>query len=255
MSDIQVTQLWCYPVKSMQGRPVDSAEITPDGLVGDRRWGLIDAETGKLMSAKRWSKLLMAQAVADDGEVTISLPDGGTVRSGDGDASEALSRWLGRTVELREVSPDVEVAYEMTLDPPNDDAELFDVPAPKGSFLDLTAVHLLSAATLAGGAEAYPTLDWDVRRFRPNIVVDGDVDAFGEDTWTGRQVQVGSAVLQVRQPTVRCAMPLRAQPGLAREREMFDALNELHHNHFGVYVDVVEAGHVAVGDEVTVLPR
>jgi uncharacterized protein YcbX len=56
----------------------------------------------------------------------------------------------------------------------------------------------------------------------------------------------------VRQPTVRCAMPLRAQPGLARQPRLYRALEGLHANHLGTYVDVVEPGEIRVGDEVAV---
>jgi uncharacterized protein YcbX len=60
----------------------------------------------------------------------------------------------------------------MTFDPPNEDAEVFDIPAPAGTLLDLTPVHFLSSATLGACEAARPDLDWDVRRFRPNLVLD-----------------------------------------------------------------------------------
>jgi MOSC domain-containing protein YiiM len=47
-------------------------------------------------------------------------------------------------------------------------------------------------------------------------------------------------------------MPLRAQPGLARQARLYAALEELHANHLGTYVDVVEPGEIRVGDEVAV---
>jgi hypothetical protein len=49
-------------------------------------------------------------------------------------------------------------------------------------------------------------------------------------------------------------MPLRAQPGLERQRELFAAMRELNTempNHLGVYATVKTTGAVAVGDEVT----
>ncbi|MFM7225586.1 MAG: MOSC domain-containing protein, partial [Actinomycetota bacterium] len=59
--------------------------------------------------------------------------------------------------------------------------------------------------------------------------------------------------LTVRQPTVRCAMPLRAQPGLERQPSLFSAMNDLKAalpNHLGVYLDVAEPGEIRVGDAV-----
>jgi uncharacterized protein len=100
-----------------------------------------------------------------------------------------------------------------------------------------------------------PELDWDVRRFRPYLVVDIDAPPFAEDGWTGRRLTVGSVVLGVLMPTVRCAMPLRAQPGgLARQPELFAALSEvnvLHPDHFGLYLQVITPGTVREGDPVT----
>jgi uncharacterized protein len=252
MSDVTVSQLWRFPVKSMQGSQVDRIEVDRHGVAGDRRWGLFDLASDKLMSAKRWSALLMASAHIDDGDVRIELPDGSSVQLGDPATSARLSEWLGRPVEARRTRPETRAVYEMTLDPPNDEAELFDIPTPSESFADLAPIHLLSATTLTGAAQRHPSLDWDVRRFRPNLVVEGVTEPFGEDTWTGADLRVGGAVLRVVQPTVRCAMPLRAQPGIDRQRDLYEALEALHANHLGVYVEVVEPGEIAVGDRVEV---
>ena len=244
----RVVALRRYPVKSMQGLEVDHLTVGPASVEGDRRRACIEEATGRIMSAKRFGRLLEA-AADDDG---ITLPDGGRMAYGDDGLDGALSDWLGRPVRLEERSPGTQRSYEMTFDPPNDDAEYYEIPSPPGSYLDLAGVHLLSTATLAGGAAAHGDLDWDVRRFRPNVVVEGPDDAFGEDAWCGSNLRVGTAVLAAVQPTVRCAMPLRAQPGLARQPRLFDALNELHANHLGTYLDVVEPGEISVGDEVAI---
>jgi uncharacterized protein YcbX len=249
-----VAELWRFPVKSMQGERLESARIDDRGIEGDRRWALIDLATGKLMTAKRWSKLLLAAAHTDEsGAVTIDLGDGAPLSADDPDASARLSAWLGRDIVLQEAAADTAVAYEMTLDPPNDDAEYFDIPAPPGSFFDWADIHLLTEPTFAAAARSRPELQWDIRRFRPNIIVAGDLEPFAEDGWSGSEVEVGDdnpATIAVRQPTVRCAVPLRAQPGLARQPEIFSSLQELHDNHLGVYCDVTVAGEVAVGSPV-----
>jgi uncharacterized protein YcbX len=233
----------------MQGLEVPALELKATGFEGDRRWALVDEATGRLMSAKRWSALL--EASADDEGVT--LPDGRRVGFGDDIADGVLSAWLGREVHLIEADPGAELSYEMTFDPPNDESEYFAIDAPAGSLVDLAAAHLVSEPTLRGAAEAYEDLDWDVRRFRPNLVVDGDLEPFGEDGWVGSTLRIGTAELAVRMPTVRCAMPLRAQPGLERQGPMYAAMEELHANHLGVYLDVVTPGRLAVGDEVVIL--
>lgn len=239
-----------YPVKSFQGLLVDSLTIGERGVDGDRAWGLVDAEDGHLLSAKRVAALFEASATDDE----VTLPDGRTFAVEDPAVHAALSAWLGRDVRL--VRPDGAgaVSYEMTFDPPDDAAEYYEIPAAEETFLDLAPIHLLSTATLRGAAAARPDLDWDVRRFRPNLVLDVEGEAFVEQTWLGRHLQVGEAVLSVDGPTVRCAMPLRAQPGgIERQPELFRAmsqLNETYPNHLGVYVSVVRPGEVRTGDAV-----
>ena len=59
--------------------------------------------------------------------------------------------------------------------------EYVDIPAPAGSFLDFAPVHLVTTATLEGCQAQRPDLDWDVRRFRPNLVIDVDGPPFVEN--------------------------------------------------------------------------
>jgi MOSC domain-containing protein len=248
-----VVQCWRYPVKSMQGEARSALSITAAGVDGDRGWAVIDSAANRILSAKRTGALLGARASGD----AIELPDGSTIALEDPNASLALSRWLARDVRLAKPRPGDKLAYQMTFDPPNDDAEYFDIPSPEGSFVDLAPLHLVTTATLAGCAAARPDLDWDVRRFRPNLVIDLDSEAFSEDRWSGQAIQVGTqAALEVVQPTVRCAMPLRAQPGLQRQPRLFSALNELNTafpNHLGVYARVRTPGPIRVGDRVVLL--
>lgn len=248
-----VAACWRYPVKSLQGAQAERLVIDPSGVGGDRTHAVIDPETGNLLSAKRVSALL--QGAATDERIT--LPDGQVIRFDDPAMDEVLSDWLGRPVHLAAQEEAGERAYEMTFDPPDDDAEYYAIPAPPGTFLDLAPLHLVTTATLAGCAAARPDLDWDVRRFRPNLVLDVTGPAFGDQEWIGHQVAIGDVVIAVDGPTVRCAMPLRAQPGgLERQPALFKAmsdLNETFPNHLGLYCSVVEPGTVAVGDPVSLL--
>jgi len=239
-----------YPVKSLQGLDTDAIEVTATGVVGDRAHSLVDVATGHLLSAKRTSALLQASATDD----AITLPDGTRVAFGSGGADDVLSTWLGRDVHLAALDEAGERSFEMTFDPPDDDAEYYEIPAPPGTFLDAAPLHVVTTATLQACEAARPDLDWDVRRFRPNLLLAVQGPAFVEGTWVGRHVQVGDAVLVVDSPTVRCAMPLRAQPGgIEREPDLFAAMNELNTaspNHLGAYCSVVEPGLVSTGDDV-----
>jgi uncharacterized protein YcbX len=247
-----VAQCWRYPVKSLQGLQVGDLAVGTAGVAGDRTYGLVDPSDGRILGAKRVGKLL--EASADDERIT--LPDGTVVAVDDPAADAALSAWLGREVRLAQPEEGEQRSYQMTFDPPNDDADYFDIPSPAGTFLDLAAVHLVTTSTLEACAKARPDLDWDVRRFRPNLVVDADLAPFAEDAWAGRGLRIGGdggAELAVIMPTVRCAMPLRAQPGLERQPALFQAMRELnteHANHLGIYCGVRLGGPVTVGDPV-----
>lgn len=261
MEPMTISELWRYPVKSLQGHTAGALEVTAAGVTGDRRWGIVPTDAERVLSAKRVPELLDATVDGD----TIVCPNGTRVAVDDPEVHEVLSAWLGQPVQLRSTSdPGATdgLAYDMTFDPPDDSAEVFAIPVPPGTFLDLAPIHLLTTATLRGCAVARPGLNWDVRRFRPNVVVDVEGPAFVEDTWAGRELQLGEVVLRVTQPTVRCAMPLRAQPApthgaggapLARQPELHDALvalNPTFPNHLGVYAEVVRPGTVHVGDTV-----
>src|SRR5919202_4799331 len=82
-----VVSLWRYPVKSMMGEELNATEVTEHGLLGDRAYALVDAEAGKVASAKnprRWPNLFDFRAGYPEPPrdarslppVRITLPDG-----------------------------------------------------------------------------------------------------------------------------------------------------------------------------------
>jgi hypothetical protein len=114
----------------------------------------------------------------------------------------------------------------------------------------------VTTSTLEHCRTATSDLDFDVRRFRPSIVLDTDLVPFAEQDWVGGTLRVGDVEPVVTQPTVRCAVPLRGQPGLPRRPGHFRALTELNEafpNHLGLYLDVTKPGVVRIGDTVEVI--
>jgi hypothetical protein len=254
-TDAKVSALWRYPVKSMQGTPVDRIELGAAGVEGDRQWGIVDVVTGKVLTAKRWAALLEASAAlaADSDDVVITLPDGATLNSGEAGTDDALSSWLGHEVQLSRANPAEGTPYELTMDPSDDGSEPWDFATPAGSFVDLAAVHVLTTSSLAAIGGLNPDGQWDVHRFRPTALVDtGVADGFVEDTWVGGQIHLGGAVIDVFMPTPRCAMPGRAQPahGLVRDLSVLATLRDHHENNLGIYAAVTVPGPVEVGDSV-----
>ncbi len=259
----RVTELWRYPVKSMLGEPLGQAGLSAAGVEGDRRFGVVDPSSGYVLSAKTVPALLTATARIEGDGVVIARPDGREVSSGDPSVGIVLSGWLGRTVELRETGTP-EVRFELGIDPTDDEHDIIPWPALDGTFLDSALVHLLTTASLTAMASGHPDAQWDVRRFRPNVVVEVPASAaagapgFVEDTWLGTTVGLGEAgaALSIDDATARCAMPSRAQPehagraALDRDLGVHRALKAGHGDTLGVYCGVASPGPVTVGDAV-----
>lgn len=123
---------------------------------------------------------------------------------------------------------------------------------PPGAFYDLSPVHLMTTESLrdlAPGDDGY-----DVRRFRPNVLVDAGetTRAFPETAWVGGNVDVGSVRLHVTIPTIRCVVPTRSQPDVELDKGITRQLADRTNRFLGVYADVTRPGMVSVGDEVRV---
>ena len=241
-----------YPVKSMQGEAMQSAHVGAGGIAGDRAWALRDRTSGEVLSGKREPRLMLGAARTIGDRVEIELPNLGVHQAGDPQLDAVLSGWLGRDVRLERATADTEGTYQFQLDG-DESAEVLDLPVMDGTFFDLAPIHLLTASSLRAAAELEPTVAWDVRRFRPTLLVDVDTEGFIEDAWTGT-VTVGGLVCEVLMPTIRCAMPMRAQPGLPAAPTLMPALKRGHNSLLGLYLSVSRPGPVAIGDSVTAGP-
>jgi uncharacterized protein YcbX len=230
---MRIAGLWRYPVKSMQGEALAAADVDDHGLVGDRRWALLDVQSGFTLTARREPELLLATGAIEDDRPVITLPDGSTARD-DGD----LSDWLGRAVTLVEAGDHVRGLYETPLDAEAEDGDWIRWRGPAGSFHDSTRTQLsvLSIDTIG---------DWDVRRFRPNVVVDGD-----EDALVGTTIDLGTVTLDVMKPIDRCVVVTRAQPGLPRDLGVLRTINRERATFLGVGTLVSSPGRITVGDRV-----
>ena len=256
-----VAALWRYPVKSMLGEEVDGAEVTEHGLAGDRAYALVDVETGKVASAKaprKWGKLFELRATYGDGATAarISFPDGKSLAADDPRFEQVLSQFLGREVKLAsEPPPKAKYAsIPMRVDPEEHPEPSVDYPLPNG-FFDLGSLHLLATASLEWLRELYPQGQFDVRRFRPNIVVrTPDSEAgFVENGWIGQTLAIGEEVrVRVFSPTVRCVMTTLPQGDLPADPGILRAAAQHNQANVGVYATVVQGGTVRRGDEVRV---
>jgi len=262
----KVAALWRYPVKSMMGEEINSCEFTPRGLYGDRAYALSDTSSGKIASAKnpsKWPNLFKFRAsyVAPPQSdlslpaARIMLPTGDTILSDQPDADAVLSRELGRPVtilssapehaELEEYWPDME---ELTLKDTVTDEAL-----PPGTFFDLAILHILTTSTIESLRALYPEGRFEVRRFRPNIVIDtGGAEAgFTESDWIGKEISFGDTVLKITGPCPRCVMTTLPQYDLPKDPGILRTAAKHNQAHVGVYASVVKSGRASIGDSIT----
>lgn len=247
---MEVVGLWRHPVKSLQGEPLELAQLEPDGVAGDRGWGIRDEVTGRILTARRRPELLGASATYHEDGPRVILPDGGTTVGAGRGTDALLSDWLGQPVTLVASRGSSGGRAEFFADATDDTSEALEWTMPVGRFVDASPVLVVTTASLDSGRRLHPAGEWHPRRFRPNVLVDAVGDGWLEDSWVGGRLRIGEAVLRPAQGCVRCTMVTRAQPGLEHDVEIFRTLARHHGGLFGVWCDVVEPAVVSLGDRV-----
>jgi MOSC domain-containing protein len=266
-----VVALWRYPVKSMMGEELNAAEVTERGLVGDRQLAVVDASTGKVAGAKnprRWGNFFDFRAAYVEPPrrgsklpaVRLTLPDGTVVTSDQPDLTQILSGALGREVAFAEARGNGESAgaqaeeYWPDMEGLDYRDTVTDFELPAGTFFDLAVIHVLTTATIERLRALYPAGRFEVRRFRPNIVVSTGPDAQGfvENDWADRTIAIGDEVrLRITGPCPRCVMTTLPQGDLPKDPGILRTAAQHNHANVGVYADVIAGGAIRRGDPVT----
>jgi uncharacterized protein YcbX len=261
----KVVSIWRYPVKSMLGEELNSSYITERGLMGDRAYALIDKETGKVASAKnprKWERLFdfrsifvdPPQAAENIPPVRITLPDGTQIFSGQNeDIDYTLSKALGRDVRLMKASlekPSYE-EYWPNIEGLAQRDKVTQEAMPPEAFFDIAVIHLLTTSTINRLRELYPDGRFEIRRFRPNIVVEtasGEKD-FIENLWIGKKVIIGEdIVLRINGPCTRCVMITLPQGDLPKDLGILRTVARYNQVNVGVYASVLRGGTIHRGD-------
>ena len=225
----RVLSLHRYPVKSLVGETLERVTLDHRGLLGDRLWSVRDPD-GKFGSGKSTRRFRKMQGLLDlvasyDGDVPVlGFPEGTTLRGAGTEMDAALSAHVGRPVSLRR----------------EEDVSHFD-DGP---------LHLVTTATLAELQRQHGN-PVDVRRLRPNLLVDATGEGFAEDGWVGAHLEIGTdVVLAVRAPMPRCVMLDLPQRDLPADGGLLRTATVANDADVGVVADVVQPGEVRVGDEV-----
>ncbi|MBT5139698.1 MAG: MOSC domain-containing protein [Acidimicrobiaceae bacterium] len=230
---MRISQIWRYPIKSIGGESLATATVDVTGLTGDRGWGLADPASGTVLTARREPRLLLATCRLVDSHPVTTTPAGDELHT-----SADYSDWLGRPVELV-AAGDTGGTFENPMDPFGEtDWISWTGPAQAWHDSGRTRVSLVSTASLG---------NWDPRRFRANIILEGD----GEDALVDQSVRLGTCILDITKQIDRCVMVTRPQPGLDRDLDVLKTLIRERANRLAIGGLVAEPGRIDIGDELT----
>jgi len=229
----RIREIYRYPVKSMAGEALKTADLGWHGIEGDRRLAFVRSGIRAgfpWLTASKLPSLITYHPLRSDGELLpsrVRTPSGEELPL-DGDAlRDEIGRAHGAPVSLMELR--------------------------SGIFDDATVSIITSAAIQSVSAEAEVPVD--VRRFRPNFVIEtADGRPFPEDEWVGKTLRIGGAedgaVVSVSMRDVRCMM-LNLDPETAvQDPRLLKATVRLNQNCAGVYATVTRIGRVSVGEPV-----
>jgi MOSC domain-containing protein len=204
-----------FPVKSCRGEALQSAQVEPWGLAGDRRWMLVDDE-GDVITARERPRLLLATPRwAADGGLDLSSPDNPDLHVPMPDGSADEVRVHGNPVRAVAATDEAHAWFSKITGVPSRLVYLADPtgrrpnprfaePDDRVSFADAYPLLLATTASLDALCELIGER-LPMIRFRPNVVVDGSTP-WAEDGW--RRLRIGEAVFRAVKGCDRCVMTL-----------------------------------------------
>lgn len=273
MTNLVLSGLYIYPIKSAAGLAVDGASMTERGLQHDRRWMIVNAD-GKFMTQRQFPRMALIRVQIQDGVMTLSVSDskGSSAPTiaplslpliPDPEAPLTVEVWGDRCLALS-MGPEAQAWLSDVLGLPctlvymPDES---DRPTDHGrfgashqvSFADAYPYLLISEASLADLNQRLPS-PIPMNRFRPNLVVRG-CDAFAEDQWN--TIRIGDVSFQVAKPCSRCTIPTVDQATAERSPEPLKTLATYRHWDgqiwFGQNLLHNQMGTLTVGDRLEIM--
>ena len=280
-----VQQIWRYPIKGMAGESLEACHLGETGLQGDRIWALRDVARQEIQSCKFRPQLLRCiarcrqQQLTDDHDaVDIVFPDGRIVGSDDPVIDELLTSLTGHDSTLEYLRPLAELDFyrrhkkddhtwleelKATFDRepgeplPDLDAlpqSAVDFVSVPGTFFLVSPLHLVTTATIDHLRSINPESDWDLQRFRPNLVIETEpgMEGLVEQAWINQTLQVGSAIIDCNGSTPRCGAVTRSQQALQPDNNILRSIVKNAEQNLGVYGAIETSATIQLGDEVFV---
>jgi len=243
------------PVRSLGLQHPSEIDVTEVGVVEDRRFFLSDHQN-RLVDRIVVGRLVQVEATTDPGATRLWMrfPDGSViddeVRLGESVETPIHGRTgVGRIV----IGPWGDALAEIAGRP----IRVIRCDRPGGTRRG-NPTSIVSDGSLRELAKQAGVDSIDGRRFRMLINLQ-DADAHEEDTWVGRRIGIGGAVLRVTKPDARCAITTQDPDSGTRDLDTlrtiigYRGLREGKHADFGVLADVVQPGRIRLGDDVTLL--
>lgn len=277
-----IKEIWRYPVKGMAGEQLEQCAIAASGVEGDRIWALRDIARQEIQSCKFRPELLTCMArnrcERSDHHVDIFFPDGTSLGSDDAAIHQRLSDLVGHGSTLEPLQPNANWNFFRRHKPDEHTwlAELKDTfarepgePYPDfsqlpqqakdfvtvpGSFFLVSPFHIVTTATLKHLKNLLPQADWDIRRFRPNIVIDTVDSDKGliEQGWIGKRLTIADSLIECTATAPRCGAVTRRQSGLSVDNSMLRTIVKTADQNLGIYGNIRLQGTLSVGDSVYV---
>lgn len=260
---MQLQSIGMVHVKCTRFFNIDSAMITSTGIAGDRRFVLLDGHDRLISPSKHGLYLPLAARIhPDETQMTVSFPDGRKIEGPLTYGPVVTVDYLGiRHVQAMPVLGEWNAEFSAFAGRPT---RLIRTENPNGG-VDIKPITLVSTGSLAELSRRLGQTV-DPRRFRSNLVIEAEQPHI-EDSWNGRQLRAGDAILLVRSSVPRCivtqldadsgANNLRSVPALMGYRPNATIPDGLMPGYatpcFASYAEVVQPGRVEVGDRVELL--
>jgi len=253
---MHVTRLSVTPIKGLELHHPEAIEVTGTGAVGDRLFYLVD-DRDTLVSVAKTGGLYGLRADYDDAAGVLSISAGGALLAEGAvvpGAAHSANFFSFRDVRGHLVDGPWNEVFSARV---GRRLRLVKADEANGG-VDLEPLTLLGDASTAELARAAGLASVDARRFRMLIEFSGS-RPHEEDSWAGRPLRIGGAVIEVGGPVQRCAgttrnattgvVDLRTLAIIGDYRGRQDSIFGMGFN-FGVYARTISPGRIAVGDEV-----
>ncbi|MCR8844276.1 MOSC domain-containing protein [Paenibacillus sp. SC116] len=228
----KIIDMYRFPVKSFAGERLESCQIEPYGLYGDRFCAFYDETKqgwNSFFTARQIPNMLAYQAKHVDDGIVVTGPDGRTF-GWDKELMQEIQSYSKRKVSMK--------SYR---EPNPTDPNLMSV--------DAASILIVTDATLRK-LEALWGKPVDHRRFRANIVIAVEEGIVSETEWLGKRLSVGDIELQVDEECSRCMITTLDPDTQERDPSLLKILNTEMKMNFGVYASVKKVGQIRVGDNV-----